>query len=113
MTAHRYEKHCAHCRAPFTAWSARAQWCTVHQRMNSMRKQAAYQGKTVPTWEQLDDAYTTHCRECRQPMSYASQPHNAKATTASLQHERDGTFSIICTRCNLLEAAAYKTKRPQ
>ncbi len=84
----------------YTHW-----YCKIHARLRQMLSACRHDGKSVPSIELLTQmanaavASKMRCRICRRKMNWMSR--EGRSTCASLQHNRDGTFEIICIRCNL------------
>jgi hypothetical protein len=97
-------RHCSHCDAialhPFKG----GYYCTLHYRVKQMRYDAQASGKSVPTVEVLlqmiaDLPTGMKCVVCDRQMNWLKA--DGHSTMATLQHDRDGGYRIICLGCNV------------
>jgi RNase P subunit RPR2 len=79
--------------------------CAIHYRAKQMRYDAQASGKIVPTEAVVLSLLTAavaagmKCPHCSRPMNwFRDQGHS---TIITLQHNRDGTFRIVCLGCNV------------
>lgn len=74
--------------------------CIKHYRFFQMRHTAGSYGKTVPSWEHLEETCPANmkCQDCGCSMNWRRADGNK--TCATLQHYRDGTMAIVCWSCN-------------
>ena len=85
-------------------------YCDKHFRFRCMRNRAQQRGKTVPSWEQLDEmlleCLNEHgelgaCPSCGQQMQWRAGADNKRGSTISLQHNHDTTECMVCQSCNV------------
>lgn len=78
--------------------------CAKHSRFHQMRRQAARRGKLVPSFEKLEklcaELIDFRCRGCEKTMIWTSRNGGKKGDSVSLQHNRNGSMSLICHACN-------------
>lgn len=82
------------------------QWlCDKHYRFGQMRSRAKTSGKLVPSHEELHRMAPEdmNCRCCKRRMNWRQR--DGASTTATLQHNRDGSMEIICLSCNVRHAS--------
>lgn len=95
--------------------------CPRHYRMGQMRANAKRHGKTVPTKEHLAaliESCKMVCPACDRKMNWRSK--DGASIVITLQHNRDGSFAVICLGCNtrhhFFQGDSYftrdKTKHP-
>lgn len=78
-------------------------YCSKHYREIGMRSQAKSKGKTVPSKEQMEELICSvgdmGCPVCKIKMNWLAR--DGKKTCITLQHNRDGSFALICFSCNV------------
>lgn len=95
---------CTHCGAPAVLVTQKLNYCTQHYRLVQMRHNCYSRKVAVPPLlvlaKMMDDliAVGIICQPCGRTMNWLAQ-ENA-STVVTLQHDRDGGFRLICSRCN-------------
>jgi len=81
-------------------------WCAWHSRVYDMRFLARRKGKVDPGAQFFEDARRADmkCDICPQTMLLVKSGRDSKSKRLmTLQHERDGSFNLICISCNSAE----------
>lgn len=78
--------------------------CSRHYRISQMRSEAKKRGKRIPSYDNLeamidDLGPEMICIGCDRKMLWFRRSGDP-SRTISLQHNRDGTMSLICVSCN-------------
>lgn len=99
------ERKCKFCDLP-AFLKSKAWRCARHHRYAQMRREARYQGKLIPTFEELDAMPGSNliCPTCDIKMNWFSS-EGGRARVAALQHYRDGSLAIVCLACNTRHGA--------
>ncbi len=83
----------------------RSWYCPMHMRLRQMPIACRHDRKAVPPIDLLTQMATETiarnmaCPLCGRTMNWLSR--DGRTTCATLQHNRDGSFAIICLRCNV------------
>jgi hypothetical protein len=75
-------------------------YCSKHHRFIQMRSHAKFDGKAVPSYQQLELLMPSdmRCAVCVRRMNWLAK--DGKATQITLQHDHDGRLRLICFGCN-------------
>lgn len=96
---------CYKCPAAPVIFSRQTNLCAVHYRMRQMKYDAQASGKVIPddaVIQSLFDAAIADgmkCPVCGVVMNWRAT--DGRKTVLSLQHNRDGTFGLMCLGCNV------------
>lgn len=80
-------------------WASGSVFCSKHWRFNRMRYSARADGKTVPSFEQLEEMSRSMVCHCGRVMYWLSTD-GPVSQQASLQHDRSGVMRLLCRACN-------------
>lgn len=95
---------CSKCELPGSITMSRVKFCAKHYRIQQMRHNASAKGKTVPSRELLLSMVAELerrelvCEACERKMNWLRE--DGASTIVTLQHDRDGGYRLICSRCN-------------
>lgn len=98
-------KQCSVCKEPATIFSKQTNLCVIHYRMRQMRYDAQASGKVIPTDSAIQALFDSaaasgmKCSVCSVKMNWLKR--DGVKTIATLQHDRDGTFRLLCLSCNV------------
>jgi hypothetical protein len=77
-------------------------YCLKHGRFLQMRINAKFKGKTVPSYEELEECLNLLidflCPHCHRRMCWRRR--DGQSTVLTLQHDRSGKFKFLCFGCN-------------
>jgi hypothetical protein len=80
-----------------------ARYCDRHYRFASMRASAKRDGKSVPSWDELE-SLTPNGLLCLCGRTMNWRAKDGASTVITLQHDRDGKHRLICLACNTRHA---------
>lgn len=91
---------CRWCNSAAVIRQGRIDLCAKHYRFQTMRTRARRDGKTVPSYNDLDDLIPAGmtCQCCKRGMNWRQS--EGASTVITLQHDRDGALRLICLGCN-------------
>ena len=94
---------CRWCSLPAFRESGHIWLCYMHYRFQSMRTKAKYDGKEVPSYNDLKLLFdqlnpVMICPICRRPMNWMAK--DGRSTVITLQHDRSGVLRLLCMGCN-------------
>lgn len=81
--------------------------CFFHSKVLSARITSQRRGLATPSFQEIEQLFLNcnSCPNCGVEFSYHVDPSTQKRRNrASLQHNDDGTFSVLCTFCNAMDA---------
>ena len=96
---------CCHCDKPSEKVRNQGYFCILHYRIKQMRDDAAIDRKAVPSREELEGLFSSildagmKCQVCSREMNMLKA--DGISTQVTLQHDRDGSFRLICLGCNV------------
>lgn len=77
--------------------------CAKHYRFQQMRVRAKRDGKSVPSYQELE-GMAMRCPGCGVPMHWLISD-GQRSGQATLQHDRSGLMRLLCLGCNVRHAA--------
>jgi hypothetical protein len=94
---------CKWCTLQYTKRVGNINLCAKHYRFWQMRSTAKQYGKSVPTYQTLQNLTNSlvdmKCPHCQIAMTWLRIKGQA-GRVISLQHDRDGTIRLLCLSCN-------------
>ncbi len=94
------------CTEPAMRYWNKSWLCDKHTRFIRMRRSAQDNGKTVPSYEELERLFAAlvnmACSYCGHEMCLMRSQSRQRVIT--LQHDDDGTFRFLCQACNTRHA---------
>lgn len=98
---------CKWCESESHIKQGRILLCVKHYRFSQMRASAARNGKTVPSYVELESILARldelRCPCCKRSMNWLMK--QGSSTCITLQHNRSGGHKLICLACNTRHAA--------
>lgn len=80
--------------------------CVFHSKILSAIITSQRRGKKTPGFKEIEALFLANknCPNCKIEFDYDADPKTQKrGERASLQHNADGTFSVLCGRCNSMD----------
>lgn len=97
-------KQCSRCECVGARKASIRSWlCAKHYRHQQMRIAAKRQGKTVPTYEELEAlSVSMQCARCGDEMHWrlTDSQRESRTKLLTLQHDHSGAFRFMCLSCN-------------
>lgn len=95
----------AYCETEAVRRMGNGSYCLRHYRFSHMRRRARKDGKTVPTYAELESLVPDPfaCSVCKRRMNWLSS--EGTSTVVTLQHDRSGGHRLLCLACNTRHAA--------